>query len=533
MKKSILCTAFLLVGLFYSTPALFAQVSADLEPYFDTYTRFVTTNQHDSVVLMHQYDRIVKDTTNLKNRLSSSFSGRSFSNFEFLKVGGYGTHTPVRGNVSSESSDLDIDMLFKINNGIKADISAFTFKTEVQNWLTSIFSNTDKSWYTFTMKDPVIEIKADTILPDGTTFSYHMDLGSFNRLNNPQNPNCHPAKFCSELAWGIKSDNDINHATWQETEAPSFTGDFNLKFPEGNAQGDKVLSDCKMLKYWNKLVNKDAIPENVPPSLTYLIGAYNWVPQWSPTTGIYRLQQLTTVVDSLRKNIFNNNCSSVAGAHLYVPFYTSLDSNVLSKMDTNALKKFCDSLKKLSDTLHFVSGQSNLERSLLALSNVFPDFNNVPAGTYHINSYNSSKVIYPMNGGEIDGDSIVQYTSSNDASKKWRIANIEASQGKFYYVLTNLKSGKVLDVSNASNAQGAPIIQWSNNNGNNQKWEIVFLAYYNNKRLYKIVSKNSNLLLDVTGASINNDAKIIQWPDNGQNNQKWYFEEVPATWQTR
>jgi hypothetical protein len=526
MQKTTLYTVLLLVGLMLSNTPLLAQISAELEPYFESYTKFITSNEKDRTVLYYQYDRIVRDTARLKNSLSSAFPGKTFSQFQFLIVGGYGTNTPVRSSVGGEGSDLDINMLFKINNGIKADISAYTFKYQVKNWLTSVFPNTTKSNYAFNMKDPVVEIVADTTFPDGTKLFYHMDIGSFNRLSVPQNPGCLPNKLCSEMAWGTGTDNDLIRATWNETASPSFAGDFNQKFPVNTTVGDKALSVCKMLKYWNKFANQAPIPDDVPPSLVYLIANYNWIPQWSSPT-IYRLQQLIADVDGLRKNIFNNNCSSVAGAKLDVPFYTSMNPNVLNKMSTNALQHFCNSLKTLSDTLHFVANQTNLQRALLALSNVFPQFNNVPPGTYHITSFYSGKVIYPKNGNNATGDTIVQYTSGNESSKKWVLRNIETSpQGKFYYVITNLQSANVLNAPGSSTTQGTPMNQWTFNNGENQKWEIVFLGYdSNNKKIYQIINKWSNMLLDVEYPAIENNTRIIQWIPNGGVNQRWYFEE--------
>lgn len=522
MQKTTLYTVLLLAGLIFPNTSLLAQISASLEPYFDSYTRFITSNERDSTVLYYQYNRIARDTARLTTILGSEFPGKTFSQFKFLIVGGYGTNTPVKSSVGGEGSDLDLNMLFKINNGIRADISASTFKDQVKKWLTSIFPPTAKSRYTINLRDPVVEIVADTIFPDGTTFAYHMDLGSFNRLSVPQNTGCLPAKLCSEMAWGTNS----IASTWNETASPGFVGDFNQKFPVSTTAGGKALSVCKMLKYWNKFANRSSNPDEIPPSLVYLIANYNWIPQWSPST-TYRLQQLIADVDSLRKNIFNNSCSSVADAKLNVPFYTSMNPNVLNKMSTNALQQFCNSLKTLSDTLHFVANQNNLQRALLALSNVFPQFNNVPSGTYRITSFYSGKVIYPKNGSNKTGDTIVQYTTGTESSKKWVLGNIEGSpQGKFYYVMTNLQSANVLNNPGSSTTEGTPMTQWTFNNGENQKWEIVFWGYdSNNKKIYQIINKKSNMLLDIQNPASDNNASIIQRNSNGGTTQKWYFEE--------
>ncbi|NML37698.1 RICIN domain-containing protein [Chitinophaga sp. G-6-1-13] len=524
-KKRALYSALLLVGLMFSNNALFAQISAQLEPYFNSYTQFITSNKSDSVVLYFQHSRMVKDTTRLKSQLATAFPGKTFSQFNLMIVGGYGSNTPVRSSTGGEGSDLDINMLFKINNGIAANISAYTFKEQVKSWLTLLFPNTAKSHYVFNMKDPVVEVVADTILPAGDTLTYHMDIGSFNQLSVPQHPGCLPANLCSEMAWGIGTDNDIFPATWNETASPGFAVDFNQKFPATTTAGEKALSVCKMLKFWSKTANYSPNEDDVPPSLSYLIASYNWAPAYAaPTT--YRLQQLIADVDSLRKNVFNNNCSSVAGAKLTVPFYTSMNSNLLNKMSTAGLQTFCNSLKKLSDTLHFVETQTSLPRALLALSNVLPYFNNAPAGTFRVVSVSTGGVISPKNDGTAIGDTLVQYSFSNVPTKKWVLGNIQLkADGKCYYVISNFQSGLVIDNPGASMAQGTPMIQWTYGNGGNQKWEILFLGYDgSNRRIYQIKNKASGLLLDVEypwGIG----ARIIQWPNNGGDNQKWYLEE--------
>ncbi|MBV8254254.1 MAG: RICIN domain-containing protein [Chitinophaga sp.] len=521
MKKLILNVALFLIGFILPVGSVSAQMAARLEPYFDSYTKFVTSNARDSIVLMYQKGRIVSDTNNLKLRLGAKFSPKTFSTFSFLIVGGYGTNTPVRSSViGSQSSDLDLDMLFKIDDGKKADISAVVFKQQVALWLRDIYPDTNR--YKIFIKDPVVAVEADTTFPDNTNLKYQIEIGSFNQLKDPKDSLCLPAQLCSELAWGI------NTSSWQETTSPSFPRNFNQKFLSDTIQGRKVFSDCKMLKYWNKYANYDINPDNIPPSISYLIAAYNWL-TWPPAPNTYRLQQLIVMVDSLRKNVFNNDCSNVRNARLNVPFFTAADPNVLSKMDTVALKRFCNSLKKLSDTLQFVSAQTDINRALLALSNVFPDFNNAPPGTYNIQPYSSLKVIYPKNGGVADGDTIVQITSTNDASKKWVITNIEASQGKFYYTIKNQKSQRALDVYNKSTAAGAPIVQNQFNNNDSQLWEIVFLEYLNNgaNKLYKVVNKKSKLVMDA-GPSSTDNAVTTQANPNTTTSQKWYLIEVPG-----
>lgn len=77
-------------------------------------------------------------------------------------------------------------------------------------------------------------------------------------------------------------------------------------------------------------------------------------------------------------------------------------------------------------------------------------------------------------------------------------------------------SGKCLDVSGASSNNGAPIIQWDCNGGQNQQWRLVPVGSY-----YRIVARHSGKCLDVTGASRVNGAQVIQWDCHGGDNQLW------------
>ncbi|MGH7238311.1 MAG: RICIN domain-containing protein, partial [Candidatus Saccharimonadales bacterium] len=90
-----------------------------------------------------------------------------------------------------------------------------------------------------------------------------------------------------------------------------------------------------------------------------------------------------------------------------------------------------------------------------------------------------------------------------------------------YYRLLNVNSGNALDVNGASTADGAGIIQWQQNGGNNQQWTITA-----NGSNYKITNRNSGLALDINGASKASGAGIIQWPWNGGNNQQWSLTSV-------
>jgi|GEM_PF-1581719 len=80
--------------------------------------------------------------------------------------------------------------------------------------------------------------------------------------------------------------------------------------------------------------------------------------------------------------------------------------------------------------------------------------------------------------------------------------------------------GQVVDVSAASIANGASLRVWDNLGASqkNQRWNFV---PFDDRGSYWIVSLNSSKCLDVTGASKANEAAVIQWQCHGGSSQVW------------
>ena len=91
-----------------------------------------------------------------------------------------------------------------------------------------------------------------------------------------------------------------------------------------------------------------------------------------------------------------------------------------------------------------------------------------------------------------------------------------------WYVLVNRNSGKALDVYNLSTADGAPIKQWSRNNGNQQQWQFTDSG----NGYYQVKSRLSGKVLDVTAKSTADGAIIEQWTDNDGANQQFSIQTI-------
>ncbi|MFC5666019.1 RICIN domain-containing protein [Kitasatospora misakiensis] len=88
------------------------------------------------------------------------------------------------------------------------------------------------------------------------------------------------------------------------------------------------------------------------------------------------------------------------------------------------------------------------------------------------------------------------------------------------YTLRNAASSMLLDVSGASTANGAGVVQWPATGGANQKWTLSRVA----DNIYTLTSVNSGLCLEVPGHSTGTGVQLQQWTCNGGVNQQWALD---------
>ncbi|NGY64681.1 family 43 glycosylhydrolase [Lentzea sp. NEAU-D13] len=135
------------------------------------------------------------------------------------------------------------------------------------------------------------------------------------------------------------------------------------------------------------------------------------------------------------------------------------------------------------------------------------------------------------------------------------------------YVLVNRNSGKALDVYNLATDDGAPIVQWSRNDGAWQQWQFVDSGggYYRLKSRHsgkvldfpttadraglvqttdagrtgqqfrladsdgghvRLINRASGKAVDVLDFSTADGAQVVQWPDTQGRNQQWQLVRV-------
>jgi pectate lyase len=82
-----------------------------------------------------------------------------------------------------------------------------------------------------------------------------------------------------------------------------------------------------------------------------------------------------------------------------------------------------------------------------------------------------------------------------------------------YYVLTSRHSGKAIDVFNLATNDGAPIVQWARNDGNQQQWQFVPAT----NGYYQIRSRLSGKVLQI--ASAQDGAELTQQASSSDTKQ--------------
>jgi len=112
-----------------------------------------------------------------------------------------------------------------------------------------------------------------------------------------------------------------------------------------------------------------------------------------------------------------------------------------------------------------------------------------------------------------DGAPIQQWAPHGGNNQLWRL--MPAADGAF--TIASVHSGKVLDVEGASRNDGARVIQWAAHGGPNQLWRMVPVAGGE----FTIVAVHSGKVLDVTGISVADGAPVQQWASHGGGNQRW------------
>ncbi|MDG4804173.1 non-reducing end alpha-L-arabinofuranosidase family hydrolase [Micromonospora sp. WMMD980] len=137
---------------------------------------------------------------------------------------------------------------------------------------------------------------------------------------------------------------------------------------------------------------------------------------------------------------------------------------------------------------------------------------------YVLVNRNSGKALDVYNLATNDGARIVQWARNNGNQQQWQFVD----SGGGYYRLRSRLSGKVLDVYNFSTANGGNIVQWADANGTNQQFRLAD----SDSGYVRLINRNSNKVVEVQGASTADGGSIVQYDDWNGSNQQWQLVRV-------
>ncbi|SHJ75285.1 RICIN domain-containing protein, partial [Parasporobacterium paucivorans] len=146
------------------------------------------------------------------------------------------------------------------------------------------------------------------------------------------------------------------------------------------------------------------------------------------------------------------------------------------------------------------------------------------SGIYNIRSKNSSLVMDVYGGGTVEGTNIIQWGYHGRENQQWRFASL----GNGYYKITSvLNPSFSLDVYGGGTNLGNRVIQWTYHGGTNQQWKIIENADGSCSLMSRLAVENgTRYVLDVYGGGTVEGVNVIQWSGNNGDNQKWYLEQV-------
>lgn len=139
---------------------------------------------------------------------------------------------------------------------------------------------------------------------------------------------------------------------------------------------------------------------------------------------------------------------------------------------------------------------------------------------YKLVNKNSGKPIDVQDASMANAAQIVQWSDNDSLSQQWYLVDV----GGGYKKIVNVKSGRALDVKDGSTEDGGALIQYTSNGGYNQHWKFIDIG----DGYHKISSRGSEKLVDVQKWSTADGGIIQQWEDAGGTNQHWKMVPVSS-----
>ena len=140
----------------------------------------------------------------------------------------------------------------------------------------------------------------------------------------------------------------------------------------------------------------------------------------------------------------------------------------------------------------------------------------VAGKTWTLTAQHSGKLMDVSGVSTADGAQITQWAATGGNNQKWQA--VDAGSGAVY--LKAVHSDKCVEVIGGSTAAGAFLQQATCNNGNQQKFTATATA---TSGVYTVKNVQSGLCVDVNGGATTDGARLLQWTCHSATNQQWRF----------
>jgi ricin-type beta-trefoil lectin protein len=118
-------------------------------------------------------------------------------------------------------------------------------------------------------------------------------------------------------------------------------------------------------------------------------------------------------------------------------------------------------------------------------------------------------------------DAVVQNPGSGAAGQRWELVPVPTAGAT--YKLQNVGSGLVMDVAGQSRDDGGRVVQWTDNGGFNQQWQLTPAP----GGAYTLTNGHSGLAVDIWQQRTDPGAGVQQNTPTGGPSQQWRL--IPAS----
>ncbi|MEV7189894.1 RICIN domain-containing protein [Kitasatospora sp. NPDC093102] len=154
----------------------------------------------------------------------------------------------------------------------------------------------------------------------------------------------------------------------------------------------------------------------------------------------------------------------------------------------------------------------------------------VEEGTYILTNIGSGKVLDILGKVKENGANVGQYTRHGGANQRWTFTPVRRDHAHSNpapditgeYEIVSKAGGKLLEVAGAGLQDTANIQQGERIGGSSQRWWVTPVG----DGVFVISNIHSGKAMDVTGGSKDNSANVQQYTFNDTDAQKWRLERI-------